>query len=302
MSSKHGKLRCACKAPLGLQKKLMCDHDYAFKERLAETEDELLSSYTLQGRQSSNAKPVDGVDGSDNEDLDVFQQVPASVSSMRINPSQPTPAMQQRQRHELLGMKPHCSECLGHGRVFEACTHCMEELPACCSSSCGGEWRGRMHTASLSSMGHTATVTVVNWECDRCGETREYDGNADGIYNHDGSFLFLHEFLFDYWDSVRAAGTTFSAHWASMSEAHAKSSPASACFRPPPMRKIMVAALWGFMRLLDVNWSAFGCPCCNTLPPEHLVLIMDATTIGHRSDLVTARRRKAIGDAVPELA
>ena len=115
-----------------------------------------------------------------------------------------------------------------------------------------------------------------------CGKRLFYDGQEDGIFNHSNHTLFSYEAMLTYWDGIISSKLSFTAHHSNMCMAHRRSHTAHLL----PKRAVIREALQGFMLLLDIDYSSFGCPCCSNMPHEDIVVIMDGTTLGSRKDLV----------------
>lgn len=137
--------------------------------------------------------------------------------------------------------------------------------------------------ARLSSMAVTVPVTVYYRPCRAgCGQRLAYDGQEDAVFNLSNQSLFLYEAMFAYWDGMISSKLSFTAHHANMRKAHQRTQLEDML----PSRQVIRQALQCFLALLDIDYASFGCPCCNTLAHDQLVLIMDGTTLGSRKDLV----------------
>ena len=134
-----------------------------------------------------------------------------------------------------------------------------------------------------------------------CGQRLFYDGQEDGIFNHSNHTLFSYEAMLTYWDGIVSSKLSFTAHHSNMHMAHCCSSTANLL----PKRAVVREALQGFMLLLDIDYSSFGCPCCSKLPHGKIVVIIDGTTLGSRKDLVMKGGPQAVDtqtmEPIPDL-
>ena len=103
-----------------------------------------------------------------------------------------------------------------------------------------------------------------------------------------------------YWDGIISSKLSFAAHHNNMFMAHRRSHTSHLL----PQRAVIREALQGFLMLLDIDYSSFGCPCCRNLAHEDIVIIMDGTTLGSRKDLVFTAPRTVdtrVTEPIPDL-
>ncbi|KAG1666639.1 hypothetical protein FOA52_005849 [Chlamydomonas sp. UWO 241] len=208
-----------------------------------------------------------------------------SVSTRPVSFNVYNDATMERQRHTAKpGLKPWCEQCLAPDADVDGrrCRHCIDPRPTTPCAICAEDsWHSvaSKRKAVLTSMAYSEEVIMYSWKC-VCGHKVPYDGFADGVFNQTNQSLWLHECLLDFWLLVSVAGLTFTSFVKMMVQKHVMAH----CKQRLPSKTVMMAALWSFLNLLDVDYDVGGCPMCDKLAHELQVLVGDGVSVGNRTD------------------
>ena len=209
------------------------------------------------------------------------------------------------------GLWPACQQCSFSDNV-SACRHCVPIVPLDPVSMspticplCKSPWdvrdpveHGRIAHRS-ATMSTSVKLDVFYRPCSNaaCKHRLQYDGQHDGVFNYSGNTLFTYECMNNFWDHTVVSNLSFYGHWLNMKAGHFRSGMLALL----PSRDTIRGALWKYLKLLDIDYSNFGCPCCSQLPHDERCYVMDGVTLGFRKDFAsTATLTPTASTMVPD--
>lgn len=176
---------------------------------------------------------------------------------------------------------PPCDECQA---TQSTCHHCIPDREGACD--CGGEWSSESKLrcrGTLIGLYASKAVDVYYRWCLACGTRKSYDGKQVGVYNFSNYYLFHHEVMFGYVDSMQHCKLPFAAFFQILQENYKRVSSGSPLCGGATFRRATQAFMFD---LVDCDYSkGFECPTCAGLAPHKRVIIMDGKMMGHRADL-----------------
>ena len=175
-----------------------------------------------------------------------------------------------------------CDEC--EATQAASCRHCIPDKQGTCE--CGGKWSSEVKLrcrGTLTGLYASTPVDVYYRWCLDCGARKQYDGKESGVYNFSNYYLFHHEVMFGYVDSMLHCKLPYAAFYQILQENYKRAATGTALCGGATFRRATQAFMFD---LVDCDYSkGFECPTCAGIAAHKRVVIMDGKMMGHRADL-----------------